>query len=95
MNASVLKVNTVSSTSAALQAGDMKISEVFRTADYKGDDSYMRVNPEGYLTNSSVVKSAITRGHIFVVQLGTGALTILRGDTLVNRVAGAELTVKG
>lgn len=72
----------------SVTAEDLPYGEVFRTIDYDGPNSYMKLRlPSFVVSNSAMFREKVLSGqYIFVVNLGTGSTEFMGARTLV-RVA--------
>ena len=70
-------ITTPAAKENTMLAGETEIGDIFRTEKYQGDGWYLRVYPTGYLTNSTTVTESMNAGKPFVVNLLTGALSVI------------------
>jgi hypothetical protein len=87
------KLQLSNKNSKTMPARDTGVLDVFRTADYDGDDWYMRVTPVSYLTNSTTIKENIAKGKVLVVNLGKGTLQFIKGDEPVVNASSVTVSV--
>jgi hypothetical protein len=65
-----------------LSASYIPSGTCFTTADYGGDNIYMKVDVS-FMCKASIIKDNYARGKIVVLSMATGRLRFIHGDTQV------------
>lgn len=72
-------------------AYQMKPGEMFTTRDYKGKDVYMAILATSGFENGARFKKAELTGEVVVINMGTGVLTTVRGEYVIERYSEVVL----